>query len=397
MLSVKLSNIIGFTLFVIFTLFVFRIREYGSDQVDFQIIFRVLGWVSACFISVLYFRRFRFSVNSRLEAAFIAFSFFSLLMIPFSLIPLRSGIVLLSYFSFYIYFKCVLSRFGLEYLLKCLVISFSVVLFFSYFYYFFMPDLGRHIYWLNDELYQSPRMSGVFSTSNAMGGFSAVYCLLLLYCYSNNVVSKRAFIFLFILSFFSILMSDSKTAIASFIFSAFFLYKRNSFINYLIILSSILSLFVISAAIYDFHGFLTLLSRHGDPEEILTFTGRTLIWPAVLDMALLEPFTGYGLGVTSIAIPTLVDAIGYTPAHAHNLILQAFFSLGLIGLCIICYITFFNFVSPSTNKLGNAFAVYIVITSLFEASFLAGVADFSIIPLVFNVITHRNKAAKDFD
>ena len=131
---------------------------------------------------------------------------------------------------------------------------------------------------------------------------------------------------------------------------------------------------------------LTSISRHGDPQEVLTLTGRTYIWPAVFEAALQRPFTGYGIGVTSIAIPELSHQIGYSPAHAHNLLLQAFFSVGFLGFILIFFSCVYNFFYRTDNKLSNAMMVYILITSLFEASFLSGVASISLIPFLYMII-----------
>ncbi|MCE2572805.1 O-antigen ligase family protein [Motilimonas eburnea] len=380
-----------FCVFFVFSLFVFRIREYGSSDVDFQIVFRLVAWFGGSTIAALYFYKFGFKVVSNHELLLISFLLLALIMLPFSMLPFRSFVVLLSYTSFYLYIKYVKSRFGDEYLLYSVSVAFFLVICSSYFYYVALPDLGRHIYWLNDVLYVSPRMSGVFSTSNAMGGFCAVYGIFLIYSYKQGVLKKNFFVVAFVLCLIALLLSNSKTALASFLISSLFLFKRNKLISFLLLLGSFTFLTILVYAIYDFTGFLTSISRHGDPEEVLTFTGRTYIWPAVWDMALERPLSGYGIGVTSLAIPTLADSIGYTPAHAHNLALQAFFSLGLGGLICIIAILIYNLVCRTRNRLSNAMAVYIFITSLFEASFLSGIAGYSIIPLIFMVLCKNDE------
>lgn len=384
---IRLFNLFLFSIFIIFSLFVFRIREYGSDSVDFQIVLRLMAWGGGILIAFIYFYKFGFRVSNNHEFLFFSFILLAILMLPFSMLPFRSFVVVLSYAAFYFYFKYVKSRFGDDFLLYSISLSFFIVVCFSYFYYLALPDLGRHIYWLNDVLFVSPRMSGVFSTSNAMGGFCAVYCLFLLHSFNKSVITKSFFIIAFLLSLAALLLSDSKTAFISFIFSSLFLYRRNKFILFVILSGIIFTSLLIIYAAFDFYGFLGHVSRHGDPEEVLTFTGRTYIWPAVFDMALERPFTGYGIGVTSLALPRLEDIIGYTPAHAHNLILQAFFSLGLGGMLCITAILGYNFVIKCKNRLGNSMAVYIIITSLFEASFLSGVAGYSIIPVIYMVLS----------
>lgn len=387
MTRIQKFNSIIFTIFLIFSLFVFRIREYGSDELDFQIFLRLIAWLVGLGLPIFYFSKFKFRFTGHHERLLVGFFSLAIIMLPLSLVPTRSLIVILSYISFYSYFKYVHSRFGESVLLKFIVYAFFVVTVASYGYYFFIPDLGRHIYWLNDVLYVSPRMSGVFSTSNAMGGFSAIYCLIIVYCLRNNFLNRHLLMFFLLLSVLALFLSNSKTAISACVLSSLFLYSNSRTKSFLITCSLIGILTIFSYALLDFYGLMAIISRHGDPNEVLTFTGRTHIWPAVFEMAMEKPISGYGIGVTSIAIPTLADTIGYTPAHAHNLVLQAFFSLGFGGMLLILAIVVFNVFVKSQSKLSNAMAMYIFVTSLFEASFLSGIAGYSIVPLILMVLS----------
>lgn len=157
MCRIKIINLVYFCLFMVFSLFVFRIRDYGSSDVDYQIIFRFSAWSFGTLIAVFYFYKYGFNVVSAHELLLIMFLVLALFMLPFSILPLRSFVVLLSYASFYLYIKYIKDRFGDEYLLYAISVAFFIVLFSSYLYYFAFPDLGRHIYWLADVLYISPK------------------------------------------------------------------------------------------------------------------------------------------------------------------------------------------------------------------------------------------------
>ncbi len=376
---------------VIGSLFVFRIREYGSEAVDFQIIIRLLAWGAAAALPIAYFIRhnYNWGIINNHELFLVLFFLLGFVMIPFSENAFRSSIVLFSYISIYLYIKYLYLRYSDDFVISGIVIAFSVVVICSIFYYLFLPDLGRHIYWYDDELFVSKRMSGVLNTSNAMGGFCAIFILFLVTAIKKQLLN---FSFLKVMMFLAVcclLLSNSKTSIAAVLLASLFLIEKGrfKFFVYLMLGSSLI--FVIFAVLIDFSSLLVLLSRHGDPNELLTFTGRTFIWPVVFDVALERPFTGYGLGVSSAAISEFSYLIGYTPAHAHNLVLQAFYSMGVFGSVLILVILLYNFFKVSSNQLSNALAMFLFITSLLEASYLAGVASYSLMALAYTVVCKR--------
>ena len=74
---VRLFNLFLFSMFIIFSLFVFRIREYGSDSVDFQIVLRLMAWGGGILIAFIYFYKlysqlytFWFSAKNKLVLSF---------------------------------------------------------------------------------------------------------------------------------------------------------------------------------------------------------------------------------------------------------------------------------------------------------------------------------------
>ena len=125
---VRLFNLFLFSMFIIFSLFVFRIREYGSDSVDFQIVLRLMAWGGGILIAFIYFYKFGFRVSNNHELLFVAFILLAILMLPFSMLPFRSFVVVLSYAAFYFYFKYVKSRFGDDFLLYSISLSFFIVI-----------------------------------------------------------------------------------------------------------------------------------------------------------------------------------------------------------------------------------------------------------------------------
>jgi len=75
-----------------------------------------------------------------------------------------------------------------------------------------------------------------------------------------------------------------------------------------------------------------LLGR--DPEETLTFTGRTYLWEASLDYAWLRPFHGYGFNSfwTPRHLRAFSEAMGWPIPDAHSAYIDLLLNIGLVGL-----------------------------------------------------------------
>ncbi|USD67034.1 O-antigen ligase family protein [Vibrio sp. SCSIO 43136] len=379
-----------YLLFTVFSIFVFRIREYGSETVDFQILFRLMSWGGSFLFAFYVFSRNAIELN-RHEKLLVLFFVLGFLLLPFSIAPARSFINLLSYIAFYLMLKSLDTRLGTFGMLKVVLYSFAFCTICSIVYYYLIPTLGRHIYWLSGMLYVSPRMSGVFSTSNAMGGFSAVYLILLYYSRQVGILENKWLLIMVTISSFCLLKSDSKTALVSLLIAIFFIAPNTKYKAVIISLILYVISMVVVFLCLEPDTLLRAISRHGDPNEVLTFTGRTHIWPAVISKIIDNPLVGYGIGVTSIALPELSYIIGYTPAHAHNLVLQATFSMGVIGGGLSILIVLYNFFVVDNDRLAVGLSVYVLVTSLLESSFLNGIAGYSIIPFILMCMVKKSK------
>lgn len=69
-----------------------------------------------------------------------------------------------------------------------------------------------------------------------------------------------------------------------------------------------------------------------------TLSGRTLLWPKVLELAERRPFVGYGFG--SFYQPIFETYWrNYRPPSAHNSLLQAYFESGLVGFGLVALLS----------------------------------------------------------
>lgn len=377
---------IEFFIFLCLSVFVYRLRMYGDTTLDFQVVMRLFSWGYVIFVSFFFFFRRGFFIRGGHEVILVFFLSLSVLYLPFSVAFERSLVAVFSYFAFYLYLKMLFESFSF-----CDVIS--IVLFgccggilLSFIFYFFIPDVGRHAYWLDGQFYVSSRMSGVFGTSNALGDFCAVSLLLLLRGCRDFFFKKWVLLFWFSMFFAGLVLSNSKTAMVAFIVSSIFLFRSDVVKFYLLYVAAVLFVFLAIWVVNDSKSFLVIISRHGDPEEVLTFTGRSYIWPVVIDMIKDNFVFGYGLAVTSVVLSKMQYIIGYSPAHAHNLWLQAFFSLGFLGGISVVFLSLYNFVKRQNEIICFVLSLYLLVGSFFESSFLMGVASFSFVAFVFMVL-----------
>jgi O-antigen ligase len=86
-----------------------------------------------------------------------------------------------------------------------------------------------------------------------------------------------------------------------------------------------------------------------------SLTGRTEIWPAVLEMVAREPVTGYGYASTFRSgrlEPTrsIVSMVSFVPATTHSSALDFLLELGIVGLSI--FLIFFVDIAGKAAKLG---------------------------------------------
>jgi O-antigen ligase len=75
------------------------------------------------------------------------------------------------------------------------------------------------------------------------------------------------------------------------------------------------------------------LARSGSAEEILSLTGRTVIWNVTLELWSEHPFLGLGFGSS---VPILGENLPlWAVGNTHNMYLEVLVSSGLIGLCLM--------------------------------------------------------------
>jgi len=180
---------------------------------------------------------------------------------------------------------------------------------------------------------------GIYPTKNVLGKrffLSGAICLFLaITTRENRWVSWLGYITSIVL----ILLSKSTTSLLNLIIitAACFTYYQVLRLKYKIMIPVLTFIATISVAFYVW--FIneadTLLGAVG---KDATLTGRTELWPAVVEMIEKKPWLGYGYGAfwlkDNSESSTIIQTVQWNAPNAHNGFLDLWLGLGLLGLLV---------------------------------------------------------------
>lgn len=245
------------------------------------------------------------------------------------------------------------------------------------------------------------RFKGSFSHKNALA--SILLCQFFLYI-SHYVLVFRSFqsqkfarveLVLIVLFFFMfIYLSQSMTVLVC-AFLVCFIFLMPTFVfSRLFIFTIISALSVLSFFLISYLG-LYLESFGRD----LTFTGRILIWPMVIEAINEKLYLGYGymwfwVGGEVSNYTNLDWIIEF--GNAHNYFLEFVLSYGLLGMLITIILLVFKFNSSRVyNKFYTSFLLFFVVYGLFESAFFY-VNNYQML-LMFFILLSSTKSLQKFD
>jgi len=208
-----------------------------------------------------------------------------------------------------------------------------------------------------------------FLHPNAVGNQFGIAALFGLYL-ARREPAKRYWNWLTLGLSFSLLRSLSKASIISFVCAAGFYLFRGSDHN----LRSKVKVALIFVGMFACSW--TFISAYLDvytdgTNNIETITGRTVIWATSFDIANEHPWLGHGFYSYRSIVPPFGE---FESWHAHNDLLQQYFSYGLVGvlLALSIYISFFRHIlrcreSGSIQALAFAILIYGLLHGLTDA------------------------------
>ncbi len=193
------------------------------------------------------------------------------------------------------------------------------------------------------------RVNGIFGHPNSLGKAASIIFVYLI-CYKNKICTNKRTLFLWMglcaFSFYIMYIANSRTPMITVLFlipTIYYLRKMDLalpkffffFSIFLLIFSSIFSEELYTTISSFFNEFGGLASRSGTVDELMTLSGRVIIWKTALKKILEEPFLGYGFY-------SAYKVYGYTLfkgcLHAHNNFIELWFATGLIGFFMHTYV-----------------------------------------------------------
>jgi len=216
--------------------------------------------------------------------------------------------------------------------------------------------------WLSPTLQDLRPGNDDFFTPNAIGFACAFGLFLTQYLARSAGWSWLPGIFLAI----TLLRSLSKTTIAAFVAGQILLLVRDSAMKLrtklLIAITSVLTIAVFWGLIEAYYDVYT---NAGNQAE--TLTGRIGIWAFVLERSLQQPWIGHGFHSFRNVIPPFGS---FEAWHAHNELLQQFYTYGVVGVVLMIgiYGSFFRqvkrLVSCTHNTILLGLLLFMVVRGL---------------------------------
>ena len=183
---------------------------------------------------------------------------------------------------------------------------------------------------------------GIFNHKNGLGQSMVYATLIFLFLAYQNQKYKFLMWIGLSLSIILLFLSASTSSMFNLLILVCIFFALHTFrFPYLVMIPVMVSIAIIGEFLYflsiDLAG--TIFTSVG---KEATLTGRTDLWPLVIDAIWKQPIFGYGFGgfwhgLNGVGSAAIWRATGWTPSHPHNGYLQLLLDLGLFGVCLFSY------------------------------------------------------------
>lgn len=219
------------------------------------------------------------------------------------------------------------------------------------------------------------RLAGIFSAPNTLGraaGLLALVSVLSLF-HVRRMLSVPLLAIGGSVALACLYLSASRASLLAFLVAAVVVVLRHRpFLLTVVTALGASALAVVLAFPHILQDVMLLISRTGRVTEVTTFTGRTFIWEWVIAKASAQPLQGYGFASTRVLIPEgYRGPWGFTTTSAHNAWLQAWITVGLVGLAMLAvnHVAMLWKFFRTPDRMRDGLFLYVIVLGLFEASF----------------------------
>lgn len=172
---------------------------------------------------------------------------------------------------------------------------------------------------------------------------------------------KKSWIWLAVALGITMIRTLSKGTIVAFLFAGLYYLLRGLKISHK---ARLWIAIASSSVLVGFWGLLeTYLDIYTQSTNLETLTGRTYIWAQALDFSLERPWIGHGFDSFRWIFPPFNN---FQANHAHNELLQTFFTYGIVGLFVVIalYWSFYRQVRSSQDGGLRSLAMAVLILVL---------------------------------
>ena len=336
-------------IFVVLSLFFFTGAVSGliSPTNPLDSVRETLIYVGHCLtlilIAILWRNVFAIIIKEKLLWILIATVCASVIWSDMPMVTLERILPLLRVTIFGIYFA---ARFTIKEQLHLLAWAFGLAALLSLVVCVLVPSygvVGAGLIVGQEELVHSGAWRGIYNHKTFLGSIMSLGSLILLFCGLDKLQYRHPWVilFAFIISTFVLLRSTTIGALLIFIISIcllfFFQMERKKF-----------DLFIILFVGFILVGSLAVTVIASNTDTIFnsfgkdaTISGRTLIWPLLINKIQERPWLGYGYdtfwkGGWEGEVADIWRALiaGFEPPHAHNGFLEICLDIGFLGLAI---------------------------------------------------------------
>ena len=310
----------------------FRNRAYSDKDIDFQVALKLCA-IGALFApSILFMRKILEGVHAYGMLSWLSFFIYTIATCSYTIEPLPALVSTASLLGAFL-FVCYLGvQFDRSAAIGIMVASGAFLWVGSLAVYFAIPSLGRMSDWVGGDFVETWRLQGLFGSSNSAGMSAASGLFLVVAFYAREPGHSRALVAVATLSALACLaLSNNRMAMFALAVSSATLFALNRSVARRSLLLLAIVLFGSGFVFLFANRLLALISRSGSWDEVMSATGRTRIWPVVIELWSQTPMMGRGFGAALYILPTHPDLFR-AAAHAHNLYLEQLFSGGIIGL-----------------------------------------------------------------
>ncbi len=348
----------------------FLTREIGDVGLDAQTGLKIATWVTLLGVSILHGHRLLPVLADPVIASFAAFALAAFASAAWSPVPMFTAgcaVGLLAYLGFSALIAATVSE---RMVVNVLIWGLAAFLLLTWMAAVLAPSSA----WLPP--YEKPvyRLQGISGHPNILAKQSAVFSLLVIAAWRRGHMKRLLGWALLGFGFVTLLATNSRTALLAVIFAWVLVELRSRRLLLAGIAASVilLGLVVLAGSTGTLPSIDVLLgsaSRSGDASEIFTLTGRTALWSFVWERIMQHPLQGYGYNAFGPIMSHAWYGNEDAGAEAHNSLLQALFTVGLLGTVplVSAFVLLVRRWIKRPNPLRDLFTTYVLIAGTTEA------------------------------